>query len=65
MDILSADVRADLGYALPRYSTHTPEGPETGTSLDVLARDLAGPWRFRRSIPFAETQAIDTEMETP
>ncbi len=46
LDILKADARDDLAYVLLRYSADTSDGPEAGTSLDVLSRDGDGAWHF-------------------
>ena len=65
LDILSADARDDLGYVLLRYAADTPEGSESGTSLNVLARDSAGQWQIRFTSLNPDFEDIDTQMETP
>jgi ketosteroid isomerase-like protein len=61
LDVCNAGVSGDLGFALLRYAADTPEGPDAGTSLNVIERAASGRWKFRLTSLTADFETTDPE----
>lgn len=64
LEMLEADARDGLAFALLRYSADVPDGPEAGTSLNVVEAATSGQWHFRLTSLNADFETIDSETDT-